>query len=211
MYEILIVITFVFIIYYLFNKQSKHTHFQHNKKNKITEKTYRYVYEYKKQLLFNITKLLNDLNIKFVICYGNLLEYERNEPIYQDDDIDIVFDERDLSKWVLFCNYNERQLNRYNLIFDERFKNIKQQQINGIQCKLIKFINPNNISEFKMNIHCDLVLSNLEYKNIWFHFNINFDNIRKIVLYDVQTYAPSKIDTIKCLIKAYGKNYIIPN
>ena len=76
--------------------------FQHNKDIKVTIESYQYVYGYKKELLKNIMKLFNDLNIKIFICYGNLIEYERNSPIYHDDDIDMIFDVTSFPKWIKF-------------------------------------------------------------------------------------------------------------
>ena len=80
--------------------------FQHNKQYEINESTYLYVYNYKKQLLQNIDKLLELLNIKYYVSYGNLLELVRGKPIYQDDDLDIIFDINDLNKWYKFCENN---------------------------------------------------------------------------------------------------------
>ena len=77
--------------------------YQHNPGITITKENYEYVREYKKQLLQNITRLLNDLNIRFVISHGNLIEYKRGAPIYHDDDLDIRFNRDDIEKWSQFC------------------------------------------------------------------------------------------------------------
>ena len=50
-------------------------YFQHNKDVAITEESYKYVRKYKKQLLTNLNKLLSDIEIKYVISHGNLIEY----------------------------------------------------------------------------------------------------------------------------------------
>ena len=184
-------------------------HFQHNKVP-ITWDSYKFVQDYKRQMLTNVTKLLNDHNIKFVICYGNLLEYERGKPIYRDDDIDIIFDVKDIKKWEYVCNSNNRRFTKYNLIFDTRFKNMKRQKINGIQCQLIKYENKENRKEYKMDIHCDIVASVVRNK-FWPDLNIDFYNLRKVELYNVKTYAPSKLDTVRILTETYGPEYIIPN
>ena len=78
--------------------------YQHNKHVQVTANTYAYVREYKKQLLQNITNLLNDLQIRFVISHGNLIEFERNCPIYHDDDLDIRFCIDDAAKWNQYCS-----------------------------------------------------------------------------------------------------------
>lgn len=184
-------------------------YFQHNKVT-ITRRSYLYVYEYKKQLLKNITKLLTDLDIKFVICYGNLIEYERKKPIYRDDDLDIIFNVDDILKWSKFCENNDRELIKYNLKFDQRFKNIKKQKFNGIQCQLINFKNIKQIKTYNMDIHCDLV-ANIVKSSFWPNLNINFDAVREITFYNTKTYAPSTIDTNNILINQYGENYLIPD
>jgi len=184
--------------------------FQHNQNIEITKESYNYMMEYKKQLLFNITNLLNDLHIRFVISHGNLIEYERKSPIHRDDDLDIRMNVQDLSKWENFCNKNNRELTKYNLVFDSRFNKIKSQKINGIQCWLIKFNNKRNIKKFNMDIHCDLV-SSVVKTDFWMNYNIDYSNLRLISYLDVNTYAPNINHTKYILTKQYGKNYLIPN
>ena len=192
--------------------------FQHNNNIIVTPISYNYVKEYKKQLIFNITKLLNDLNIKFVIGHGNLLEYERGLPIHHDDDLDIRMDIKDFPKWENFCKKSNKET-KYNLLFDSRFKKMKSQKYNGIQCRLIKFNNKKNIKEFKMDIHCDLVASTVG-TDFWLDYNINNSDLRKIKYLDVNTYAPNKDDTKRVLTirkpgggsgGGYGKNYLKPH
>jgi len=183
--------------------------FQHNKHIKITPISYNYVKEYKKQLIFNITKLLNVLDIKFVISHGNLIEYERGLPIHQDDDLDIRMNIKDFPKWEKFCKENKKET-KYNLVFDGRFKKLDSQKYNGIQCQLIKFNNKKNIKEFKMNIHCDLIVSRVG-TSFWMDYNINYYDLRKIKYLGVNTYAPNKDDTKRVLKKQYGKNYLKPH
>jgi len=185
-------------------------YFQHNNKILINENTYKYVREYKKQLLYNITTLLNDLEIKFVISHGNLIEFARNKPLYHDDDLDIRFDSNDLQKWEIFCKDNNEKLDKYNLCFDSRFHNLEKQKYNGIQCCLIKFNNPDNIEEFEMDIHCDLVMNKVKLA-FWMNYNINFSKIRKVTYLEIETSAPSVNDTIMVLKTQYGDNYLIPD
>jgi len=198
---IICLLMYKFIYYY------NCSHFQHNDKYKITNESYNYVKNYKKELIRNITKLLNDLNIKFFIADGILLEYHRGPPIYQDDDVDVRLDSNDFHKWIQFCKNNEKKLVKYNLIFDNRFKNIKAQKINGIQCSLINF---NGNSKYKnMDIHLDLVSSNIN-SSVWKSFDGNFNNLRQVHIYDIKTFVPSYEDTINNLIKVYGNNYHKP-
>jgi hypothetical protein len=186
--------------------------YQHNKNIKVTIESYEYVYGYKKELLKNIMKLFNDLDIKIFICYGNLIEYERNSPIYHDDDIDMIFDVQSFPKWIQFCNENNRNLEKYNLKFDDRWKYEKKQKNNGIEARLIDYKCPDNLKEFKtMDINTDLIASQVDKKNIWPDWNPDFNNLRPIILWNVKTYAPSKNDTKKILTKHYNKNYLIPN
>jgi hypothetical protein len=161
--------------------------------------------------LYNITNLLNKLNIKFVISHGNLIEYERQQPIYHDDDLDIRMNVKDIKKWSNFCNENDMILPEYNLKFDERFKKINSQMHNGIQCRLINFYNKNKIPQYNMDIHCDLVASVVTLKKCWMDYNIDYNNLRKIIYLGVNTYSPNKNDTIKILTTQYGNDYIVPN
>lgn len=185
-------------------------HFYHNK-NIITFDSYTYVKLYKKQLLENITTLLEDLNIKFVISHGNLIEYVRGKYIFQDDDLDIRFDTNDFEKWKNYCKNNSHNNIKYNLNFNHNFYSAEKQLVYGTQANLIKFVNKNKIQEYpKMDIHLDLVANNVNY-GPWCKYNINFNNLRKIRYLDIETFAPSLIDTNKVLIKEYGPLYIIPN
>ena len=195
------------------NEETKH-YFQHNKKIEITRSTFFYVREYKKQLLKNITNLLNDLDIGFVISHGNLIEYERGKPIYHDDDVDIRYNIKDIKKWEKYCS-NEKNINneKYNLVFDKRFTKIKKQLFNGIQVRLINFINKFKVKEYIIDIHLDLV-PNFAGKNkiskMWPSYDINFNRLRKIKYLDVDTYCPSIKDTKRVLKKQYGSDYLIP-
>ena len=186
--------------------------FKQNDHITVTPHVYYYVREYKRQLVFFITKLLDDLNIKFVISHGNLIEYERGSPIHHDDDVDIRMNIKDCYKWVTFCEENNNATN-YNLVFDSRFKNkgLSSQQYDGIQCRLITFINKQKIKEYKMDMHCDLVASIVECKWIWPDYNIDYSDLRKINYLGVETYAPNKNDTKRVLIRDYGINYLIPH
>jgi len=166
---------------------------------------------YKQQLLENITMLLNDLDIKFVISHGNLIEYVRGEYIFHDDDLDIRFDINDFRKWENYCKNNSHNNIKYNLYFDSRFYSTKQQLVNGIQANLIKFINNNKIQEYpKISIHLDLVVNTI-YTGPWCKYNINFNNLREIEYLGIETFAPSLYDTNNVLKKKYGPSYKIPN
>jgi hypothetical protein len=197
---------------YKINKINNINSFQHNTNVKINKDTYAYVLEYKRQLLKNITQLLNDLEIQFVISHGNLIEYERDKKIYHDDDLDIRFFVDDIDKWSTYCtNINNINNSMYNLEFDNRFTNINQQKINGIQANLIQFDNIKNIKTFPdMDIHCDLVANNIN-DFPWIFYDIDYNNLREITYLDINTYAPSKEDTIRILKKEYGNSYMTPN
>ena len=182
--------------------------FQHNKQYEINESTYLYVYNYKKQLLQNIDKLLELLNIKYYVSYGNLLELVRGKPIYQDDDLDIIFDINDLNKWYKFCE-NNNNLIKWNLKFDDRWKDINKQKLNGIQARLIKFDNPLNIDEYNMDIHMDLVASKVG-SDYWPNFKVNFNNLQKVNLWNVPTYIPDINDLFTILHTTYGEDFMIP-
>lgn len=180
--------------------------FQHN--NYIIDKNnLNYVRNYKKILLKNTAKLLDDLNIKYVISHGNLIEYERGKPIYHDDDIDIRYDINDIYKWIIFCKNNNRIVRKYNLKFDHKFKDIRRQIPRGIHISLHKYNDIKVIGKF--NIHVDLV-PNIAEDKFWLDYDIDYNNLRNITFLDVKTYSPSKEDTHKVLSKQYGENYLIP-
>lgn len=178
--------------------------FQHNKRWKITDETYSYVYKYKRELLKNLTRLLNDLDIKFTIAHGNLIEFERGTPIYHDDDIDLRFDERDFDKWMAFCQRDDvqRTMPKYNLVFDDRLKQKVRQKDNGIQVGLLNFQNACSRCA-KMDIHADLVASHVD-SDFWPDYDVNFDRLRRVRFMDVHTYAPGTDDTHHVLRQDYG-------
>lgn len=186
--------------------------YQHNSTTQITKENYKYVREYKKQLLQNVTNLLNDLNIKFVIGHGLLIEFIRGNPIYHDDDIDIRFDINDNNKVMNIIDILNNKNNIYNLCVNDiscpvkRTKNIRI--FYKFKFKLILFENKENIEEFlNLHIEVDLVSSNGES---FIEYNINFNNIRKVIIYDVETYVPSVEDTHKVLRLEYGGKYMTP-
>lgn len=185
--------------------------FQHNNHIKITKESLTYVQEYKKQLLSGISKLLFDLDIKFTIAHGNLIEYSRGKLIQHDDDIDIRFDIGDFEKWRKFSeSCLSRYLQKYNLYFDERFHDAKAQIHNGIQCRLIRFKNEKNMKTFKMDIHCDLVC-NIVSHELWNIYDIDFSKVQKVFYLGVETYVPIDNDLQYILKKQFGENYLIPN
>ena len=199
------------IVYQKNNKITKeYMHFQHNNVI-VTKESFRYVLEYKKQLLKNITNLLHKLNIKFVIGHGNLIEYVRNKFIFHDDDIDIRMCMDDLNKWKKYCkNLNKLEDKNFNLKFDERIFDMGKQLFNGIQVELIKFKNDNKIREYKMGIHCDLVFDKVG-SGVWIDYDIDFKKIKLTKYFGSKVYVPCKKDTHKVLSKEYGKSYMIPN
>ena len=189
----------------------KRTHFQHNKSVLITQSTYKYVKEYKKQLIRNVAKLCKDLDIKYVISHGNLIEFERQADILHDDDLDLRFDKRDMHKWVQFCKHEYTVPNKYNIVLDSRVNDIEKQLQNGIQIRLDKFENPLNIEEHtQMDIHIDFIAHSVR-SAFWKDYDIDFDALRTIQYLDTETFAPSQEDTVRILIQEYGSNYMIPN
>jgi mannosyltransferase OCH1-like enzyme len=193
------------------NVYKKH-YFQHNNKIVITKDSYKYVKEVKKQLLKNVTSLLHNLNIKYVIGHGNLLDFERSDPpIYHDDDIDLRLDIRDINKWISYCNSMVSNIDyKYNIKYDNRIKDTEQQKINGIQLRLLEFKNPFIIEEYNVDVHVDLVFNRVKNK-FWKDYDINYNNLRDIEYLGINCTAPSKEDTHKMLSEQYGKKYIIPN
>ena len=210
---LIVLIFYKYTIYFEpFDNFKKCVYFQHNKKTIVTKESYKYVSNVKQQLLNNIVKLLNKLNIKYVLSHGNLIEIIRKKKIYHDDDIDIRMDIDDLNKWKNYCyNLNSLYDYEFNLKYDSRIFNINKQKYNGIQVWLIKFNNKNNIKEFNMDIHCDLVFNKVGYNKFWHDYNIDFNNRKKIKFLDVNTHIPSDNDTKKMLEYGYGANYMVPN
>jgi len=184
--------------------------YKHNKVV-VTEETYKYVLSYKRQLMEGMSALLDDVGVRYVISHGNLIEYERGKPIYHDDDIDLRFCVDDLTQWEIYCSDDNNIENpKYNLSFDKRFHDMDKQKINGIQAWLLTFDTAGSPKSFpQMNIHCDLVLNIIE-SDFWMDYKIDYNKLRKIKLYGVDTYAPSKKDTVKVLADQYGDNYITP-
>jgi hypothetical protein len=188
--------------------------FQHNFRVDVTLLKYNYVKEYKKQLLQNVTNLLNELNIRFVISPGNLIEYERKKPIYHDDDLDIRFCIDDFPKWRSFCNDSNAHLlcKKHNITFDDIFLDFDKQLDKGIRIALVTFENPKHITIFEsIQIYTDLVVSIANSKKHWIDYSIDYDNLRKIIFMGVETYAPNEEDTKRILSTEYGENYLIPN
>ena len=131
--------------------------------------------------------------------------------IYHDDDIDIRVDLNDFSKWVSYCKkLNNLNDYKYNLRYDNRIFNINKQIYNGIQVRLIKFKNNNNIKEYDMDIHCDLVF-NIVGNKFWVDYNLDYNKRLRVKYLDVDTYVPNKKNIEYLLNKEYGKDYIKPN
>jgi len=187
--------------------------YQHNTKILITEETFKYVQSYKKQLLNCMSKLLFDLNIKFTIAHGVLLEYARGKKIQHDDDIDIRFNIGDVEKWRIFCDKASTDptiLKKYNLIFDSRINNIKAQIYHGIQCWLEDFDNSENIETFEMKIIGDLVCNIVGHKQ-WNIYDIDFSKTQRVLHLNVETSIPSDEDLVYILNKQWGQDYLIPD
>ena len=53
------------------------------------------------------------------------------------------------------------------------------KKYNGIQARLIKFENPNNIQTFNTDVHLDLVASAVELK-FWPDFDIDFNKTNRV-------------------------------
>lgn len=183
--------------------------YQHNDTVLITRETHQYVREYKKQLVKNVTALLNDLGIRFTISNGNLIEYERQQPILHDDDIDIRFYKNDLDKLWKYCqSLTIAEDERYNLKYNERIFDFEEQEHKGVQMWLL--VPPSSEYVDVIDIHADVVCEQV-YTNFWPNFNIDFLNLRDIVYLETLTYAPSSEDTKRILTRDYGENYLIPN
>ena len=73
--------------------------------------------------------------------------------------------------------------------------NINKQKHNGIQVCLIKVKNRDNIPEFNMNIHCDLIF-NIVNSKFWEDYIINYKNIVRVKYLGVSTYVPTFSETI---------------
>ena len=218
--EIFLTIIIVILMIIIFNmRYRKQTTFQHNKNQPLTVGSYAYVKEYRKQLIKNITKLLDELDIKFILGHGNLLEFMRDKPILHDDDIDIRFDKKDLKKWEEYCK-NPDNKNKYNLVFDDRFDKMDKQLYNGIQIRLENFENKKELEIFpEMDIHADLVLASIDTNRPgecrWILYDIDFEKRREIKYLGEKSYVPSEEDSHKVLKKDYGDNmfwsYRYPN
>jgi hypothetical protein len=186
--------------------------FQHNQNITVTKKNYCAVYEYKKELLYQIMRLFNNLRIKCFICYGNLIEYERKDHILHDDDIDIIFDGSKFREWCGYAAFRNKKLYDYNLEFDNRWYKPEEQMKNGIQVSLINFVSKEKDLEkiiSKMDMHADIIPDFIDSK-VWPNIHVNLKNLRRIKLWGINTYAPSIKDTIRILENEYGKDYIKP-
>ena len=208
----IIIIIFVIFFYKSDNFVPQCKYFQHNSDVRVNFETFNYVYNVKKQLLHNINSLLCNLNIKYVISHGNLIEYIRGDTIYHDDDIDLRMDINDFNKWKQYCE-NRKYIydTKYNLQFDNRIFNIEKQRWNGIQVRLIRFKNKNlSLKEFSnMDIHCDLVFNYVGNK-FWVDYDIDFNKRIPIKFLGVKSYAPNIKEAYKVLKKEY-KYFIKPN
>tara|TARA_B110000438_G_C15595652_1_gene555768 strand:- start:60 stop:737 length:678 start_codon:yes stop_codon:yes gene_type:complete len=189
-------------IFYFLNKYKLDcSKFQHNNIY-INKENFEYMRAYKKELFKNVTKLLDDLDIKYVISDGNLLEYYRGDIIVEDDDIDIRVNYKD---WDKFEKYNltyDKVDKKYNLTYD-------------IVDKKWYHIRLNKFKEFqneKFDIHCDLVSSDLiGTSGCWLNVNYFFDKELNNVKYmGVNTYTPQNGLINKFLKEYYGPNFNKP-
>lgn len=187
--------------------------FQHNRTIKINVNSYEYVKAYKSEMLRNLAQLFSDIHVRYVISHGNLLEYERGQPIFQDDDLDIRVCKLDIEKWGAYCKEPTNQTNpKYNIRFDNRFHNMDRQKNNGIQCWLINFNFKDTTDALtKMNIHADIVFDSVPSKQ-WMDYDIDWEGIEEITYMDTITYVPKKEERNRLLKKNYGgRRYIIPH
>lgn len=190
-------------IFYFLNKYKLDcSKFQHNNIN-INKENFEYLTVYKKELFKNVTKLLDDLDIKYVISDGNLLEYYRGDIIVQDDDIDIRVNYKDLNKFQKYNLTHDKLDEKYNLSYekvDEKW----------YQIRLDKF---KEFKNGKFDIHCDLVSSDLiGTEGGWLNVNYFFDKELNNVKYmGVNTYTPQNSLINKFLKENYGPNFNIPN
>jgi len=162
-------------------------YFQHNHNHKITLETFAYVREYKRQLLQSMALLLADLDIKYVISHGNLIEHERQALIYHDDDIDVRYDIKDLPKWERFCKEHETLGAKYNIKIGDhgQYKKISDQKNNGVHVRLRHFDNRLQLKTFKkFDIFMDFVPSVAELwfktKYWWPPYDIDIPDLRTV-------------------------------
>lgn len=185
--------------------------FQHNGHVLVTKESYQYVTKVRRALLINITRLLNDLKIRFVISHGNLIEFIRKRRLFHDDDLDIRFCIHDFPKWLAFAGRNKTQtFHNYNLSFDEIIlQSSREQRVRGVKAWLI---NPPKRPTFipKMDIHIDLVPSIVTH-SFWMNYKISWNKLRLVQFLGVKTWAPRKKDCKKVLKKQYGKDFMRPN
>jgi hypothetical protein len=189
----------------MFNKNI--LYFQHNHR-KITEEDYNYMIAYKRELLKNIGNLLDKLGIKYVISHGNLLEYTRGTPIYQDDDIDIRYDINDLDKWLEYCKSLTKCSDiENNLTILRKIMGLgpfKKMYI----IKLRHFQYEHKVP-FNFKIWCDFIANDINIGTFG-RYDVFQEELRKIQYLGVDTYVPNQILTEKLLSDEYGNNYIIP-
>jgi cytidyltransferase-like protein len=172
----------------------------HNFKIDVTKQTYSYVFAYKQQLFQELVALFEQYSIPYVISDGNLLEYERNIPIYHDDDIDLRVE---CSSFMQFETIVKSTV--HNRILFESCGPF------WWHASLRSFQKPNpDFVVFDMKLYADIVASDQTYY-VWKPYDIDFRNLRKIVYLYSETYAPSVKDTIRVLTNEYGAGYIRPN
>jgi hypothetical protein len=190
-------------------------YFYHNKKVLVTKESYAYVKEYKTQVLRQVDRFLRSLNIRYCIGHGNLLEYERQKPIYGDDDVDIRVDKRDYKKLLYRTLRKEKIFTNFNIKLEytdwDNNDPLVISQALWYHASLINFDNKDNLKIITMPIYLDIVISSKCAKGFWKEYDIDYDNLRSINYLGIDTFAPSKEDTQRILIKEYGKDYIIPN
>ena len=168
-------------------------YYQHNKSILISHETSNDIKMIKTKLLHLVNSLFKKLKIKFVISHGNLIEYKRNIPIYQDDDLDLRFYFKDSDKIR-----NNLQFLCSNELIDYEFVNENWIKIS------LKYTK----QEVVICVCVDIVNASY-HDNTWIKYDIDFNNLKKIKYLGVCTFSPNDYDTHRILTKEYGKSYMI--
>ena len=150
-------------------------------------------------MLKNISKLLNDINIKFVLSFKNLLEYYINKNIYDLDQLYIRFNIDDIKK--LNNQLQDKLEQKYNLELVDNNSNI-------FTIKLNKYKDDLGCKEYpNININLYLISHFIENNN-YLNYDINFLNLESTKYLEINTYIPNSIQIVDILKKEFGYNFI---